>query len=238
LVILHSLLTDSKAFDRVIPKFPNRVLSFDLPGFAETDPTGPSIDEFAGLMSSAVDVLVGDEGPPIVMGNGLGSFVALGMAIDHPETVGRLVLVGCGATFPDQARPAFGTMIDLVESGGMSAVTPIALRRIFTEEYLESHPEEAELRARVLERTDPSAFVHACRALQEVDFTDRVPRVKAPTLLVVGEDDQATPPAMAAELDELLPESMMVTLPGVAHAPQLQDSAGFIDAVSRFLEGA
>ena len=235
-VLLHSLLTDRRAFDLVVPDLPGRVISVDLPGFGETDLVAPRIEDFAALMAAAVAEICPGEAPT-VMGNGLGSFVALSMAIGRPDLVGGLVLVGCGATFPEPARPSFANMIHLVESGGMAAVTPVALRRIYTEDYLEDHPAEAEERSRVMAHTDPSAFVNACRALQVVDFTDTATAVQAPTLIVVGDQDQATPPEMARSLDALLPNSDIVVLPGVAHAPQLQDPEGFVSAVEKFLEG-
>jgi 3-oxoadipate enol-lactonase len=118
----------------------------------------------------------------------------------------------------------------------MSAVTPTALHRIFTDEFLDAHPEEAAERARVLEAADPEVFVTACLALQKVDFTKGSSSLAIPTLIVVGDEDQATPPAMAAFLDGLLPDSRVVVLPGIAHAPQLQDPEGFIETISSFLE--
>ncbi len=235
LVILHSLLTDRRAFDRVIPSLPGRVITLDLPGYGLSDTAPPSIEAFADRMASAVSELCAE--PATVMGNGLGSFVALGLAIRRPELVARLILVGAGATFPEQARPAFATMAHLVETSGIAAVTPTALRRIFTEDFLEAHPEEAAERARVLETADPEVFSAACRALQRVEFTEGAAGVTVPTLIVVGEEDQATPPAMAAALDALLPDSRVVVLPGIAHAPQLQDPEGFIKTIASFLEG-
>lgn len=236
LVILHSLLTDRNAFDRVVGGLPGRVVTLDLPGFGGTDPAPGTIEAFADSVAAATEEICRDEGSAVVMGNGLGAFVALALSIRHPELVRRLVLVGCGATFPVDARPALQRMIELVESEGMQAVTPIALRRIYTEEFLDSHPEEAEERARVLSATNTDAFVTACRALLELDLTDEVGRVEMPTLVVVGEDDQATPPEMARRLHELLPTSTLVTMPGVAHAPQLQDPAAFVDTIEQFLE--
>ncbi len=236
LVILHSLLTDRRAFDGVIPSLPGRVIALDLPGYGRSDKTDPSIEAFADQMAAAVAELT-DE-PATVMGNGLGSFVALGLAIRHPDLVGRLILVGAGSTFPESARPAFANMAAIVEADGLSAVAPTAIRRIFTEDYLDSHPDEAAERVRVLETADPEVFVAACRALQHVDFTEDAGNVRVPTLIVVGEEDQATPPAMASALDEVLPNSRAVVLPGIAHAPQLQDPAGFIQTVHEFAEGA
>jgi 3-oxoadipate enol-lactonase len=235
LVILHSLLTDRRAFDLVIPSLPGRVIALDLPGYGLSDRAAPSIEAFADHMAAAVEVLC--DGPATVMGNGLGAFVALGLAIRHPELVARLVLVGAGATFPEEARPAFANMARLVEERGMAAVTPTALRRIFTDEFLESHPDEAAERALVLEGADPEVFVAACQALQRVDFTDGASTLGVPILIVVGDEDQATPPAMAATLDGLLPDSRVVVLPGIAHAPQLQDPEGFIETIASFLEG-
>lgn len=238
LVVLHSLLTDRHAFDRVVGDLPGRVLMLDLPGFGDTARARATIDAFADSVAAAVEEICGDDGPPVVMGNGLGAFVALALAIRHPDLVRRLILVGCGATFPDEARPALLRMIELVESGGMEAVTPIALRRIFTEDFLDSHPAEAEERGRVLAETDTGAFVDACRALHGLDLSDDARGVEAPTLIVVGEDDQATPPAMAVGLLQLLPDASLVTMTGVAHAPQLQDPAGFVQAIEPFLEEA
>lgn len=235
LVILHSLLTDRRAFDGVVPLLPGRVITLDLPGYGLSDRSDPSIEAFADQMAAAVAELC-DE-PATVMGNGLGAFVALGLAIRHPGLVDRLILVGAGATFPEPARPAFANMARLVETSGMAAVTPTALRRIFTERYLESHPEDAAERGRVLDTVDPEAFVAGCRALQQVDFTDGASKLAIPTLIVVGEEDQATPPAMAATLDALLPDSRVVLLPGIAHAPQLQAPDRFIKTIASFLEG-
>jgi 3-oxoadipate enol-lactonase len=235
LVLLHSLLTDRRAFDRVIGKLPGRIIAIDLPGFGATALTEPSIESYASLINSAVRAICGEHESVTVMGNGLGAFVGLGMAIGDGNMLDRLVLVGCGVTFPEEARPAFGGMIEAVESGGLPAVTPIALRRIFTEQYLEAHPEEAEERSSIMAATDPEAFMRACRALQRVDFRDRLADVEVPTLIIVGEEDQATPPEMAIELNDSMPASTLVILPGVAHAPQIQDPASFVSSLGHFV---
>ncbi len=235
LVILHSLLTDRHAFDSVIGDLPGRVVTLDLPGFGDSDHADPTIEAFADIMAAATEQLCEEGEPPIVMGNGLGAFVTLGMAIRHRDLVSKMVLVGCGATFPENARPAFRKMIDVVSADGMAAVTPLALRRIYTEDYLGSHPGEAAERARVLAETDPAAFTSACQALYELDFTDRVAMLDTPTLIVVGADDGATPPEMAAYLHDLLPNSQLSVLPGVAHAPQLQEPESFLGAIEPFL---
>jgi 3-oxoadipate enol-lactonase len=87
-------------------------------------------------------------------------------------------------------------------------------------------------------RTDPGAFVNACRALLSLDYRALAHQVSNPTMILVGEDDQATPPLLAEELHSLIPGSTLLRLPGVAHAPQIQDPPGFVDATRQFLEGS
>jgi 3-oxoadipate enol-lactonase len=236
-LVLHSLLTDRTAFDQVAGPLGGRFITVDLPGFGDSEPAPPSIDEYAHRVAALIETLEIDPSRLSLIGNGLGGFVALGIAIHHGDLFGRLLLVGCGAGFPERAKAAFTTMIETVSFGGMEAVVPIALRRIFTERYLDSHPEMAEERAKVLRRTDVAAFVTACTALQSLDYTGLAGRVVNPTMIVVGEDDQATPPPLAEGLHASIPGSTLVRLPGLAHAPQLQDPAAFIEATRRFLEG-
>lgn len=234
---LHSLLTDRTAFDPVTEGLGGRSVMADLPGFGETDQVGPSIDGYADRVAAfARSQGLGFGDGLVLIGNGLGAFVALGTLIRHPGLAERAVLVGCGTAFPDGAKGAFSAMIEAAESGGMESVVPIALRRIFTEDFISRHPDMADERARVLRRTSVEAFTTACSALAAMDYSGLAATVATPTLVVVGEHDQATPPRMAEELHAELPNSDLVRLPGIAHAPQLQDPRGFIGTVRPFME--
>ena len=233
---LHSLLTDRGAFDEVVEPIGGRFINLDLPGFGASDPARPRVDDYADRVGAFIEAM-GLDGDLTLIGNGLGAFIALGTAIHHGASIDRLLLIGCGAGFPEPAKVAFTTMIAAVETGGVEAVIPIALGRIFTESYLESHPEMGETRAAVLSRTSPDAFVTACQALIGLDYRELAGSVSNPTMIVVGEEDQATPPPLAEELHELIRGSTLVRLPGVAHAPQIQDPGGFVSATREFLEG-
>lgn len=234
---LHSLLTDRRAFDRVAGEWGGRFISVDLPGFGSSEMAPPSIDEYSHRVAALIEAIELEGEDLTLIGNGLGAFVALGTAINHGELVDRLLLIGCGVGFPDPAKEAFIKMTEAVRSGGMEAVIPIALLRIFTESYLSEHPEMGEERAEVLRGTNTEAFVTACAALAGLDYTGLAPSVTCPTLIVVGEDDQATPPQLAEDLHGLIEGSTLVLMPDMAHAPQLQDPIALVEATQRFLEG-
>lgn len=237
LVILHSLLTDRHAFDPVLPALSQgrRVDLVDLPGFGDSTPVDSSMDAYADAVGAFLEAAGFDPSTTTLLGNGLGAFISLGTAIRHGERFHRLCLVGCGVAFPEEARATFATMAGRVEEGGMGSVVDVAVRRIFPDGHLAAHPELFDLRREVLVRTKPDAFVTACRALQRVDYRADAGAVSNPTLLVVGSDDGATPPPMAQEAHKLIPGSTLIELEGVGHAPQLQDPAGFLEAVEGFL---
>jgi 3-oxoadipate enol-lactonase len=235
-LLLHSLLTDRDAFDPIIPALSVhwRVHKIDLPGFGQSSRCEPAIDSFADSIEALLAVGGFDPRTTAMLGNGFGAFVALGAAIRHPASFGRLVLIGCGTGF-GAAGQVFEAMAAKVATGGMEAVVDIALRRIFTEHYLADHPAEATRRSEVLLRTDPEAFTLACRALQTVDYASWVSQVRNPTFIVTGSEDQATPPPMGQRLAELMPVASFHLLPGLAHAPQLQDPEALLGVVGSFL---
>jgi 3-oxoadipate enol-lactonase len=236
LFLFHSLLSDRNVFDRVLPALAaqHTVHIVDLPGYRESTLVAPRIEAYGDI--AAALIREGGFSPrPALLGNGFGAFVALACAIGHGDLIGRLVLAGVGATFPPEARPAFGLMAGRAGEGGMEAVVDIAVRRIFSEVFLEENPAELAERRDVLVRTPVAAFTNACRILESLDLVAAAPAVKNPVLIVVGSDDQATTPAMGRQLHDLLVDSRYVELPGVAHGPQLQDPAGFAAVVGPFL---
>jgi 3-oxoadipate enol-lactonase len=236
LVLLHSLLTDRGVWNRVVPALvrSRRVWQVDLPGYGGSATPPPDIGAYADRIAGFFDErdLPTDTA---VIGNGLGAAVALALAVRHGERFDRLVLAGGAAEFPGDSKRAFATMAERVRSGGMAAVVDVAVRRIFTEEYLVANPAALEERTAVLLRADPDAFATACAALEAMDLRGDLARVGNPTLVVVGDEDRATPPEQARELATGIPGARLVVMPGCAHAPQLQQPQAFLDAIGAFL---
>ena len=120
-------------------------------------PYGPRIGDFADAVAGFAEALHLSPNLAIV-GNGLGSFVGLALAIHHPDQVGRIVLAGVAARFSDQEQSAFAQMANRALTDGMGAVAGIALGRIFTEEYLAEHPDMGEERRQVLMSMNAAGF--------------------------------------------------------------------------------
>lgn len=239
LVLFHSLLADRSSFDRVTESFAGhlRVVAANLPGFFGSEAVSGGLEAVADRMAEALRELAGSE-KPMLLGNGYGGFVALILAIRHPDLISRLVISDAGAIFSEPGREAFRTMARIADEKGLEAVADIAMRRLFAPDFHAAHPQlVAERRARFL-LTDKAVFLAACHALAELDLRAEAAGVNLPVLVMVGEQDEATPPAMSRELAALLPHATLLALPGCAHVPQLQAPGEFLAAVLPFLTSA
>lgn len=237
MVLLHSLLSDRGAFDRVTPRLARerRVLLVDLPGFGNSAPAGPRLEDFADRIAENFARLGLKPGETDVLGNGFGGFVAVALGTRHGAKFDKLVLVDTGAAIPDAGKPAFHKMAALVENGGMEAVLDSALARMFPAEFLAAHPDiEAERRS-ALRSMNPERFAAACRALAALDLRDVIASIRNPTLVVTGLKDAATPPALSHELAAKIPNAQLAELPHCGHSPHIQDPDGFWTAIKPFL---
>jgi 3-oxoadipate enol-lactonase len=235
LFLFHSLLSDRASFDAIVPDLAKsfRVIVPELPGFGGSDAVGGSLAAIADRMAAAVrDAARGEDAT--VLGNGYGGFVALQMAIRHPDIVKRLVLADCGAAFSEAGREAFRNMAAAAKAKGLSAITDVAMRRLFAPEFQAQHPELMRDRREAFLRTDADVFRAACDALASLDLRPELAKVKMPVLVVVGEHDEATPPPMSRELAALLPQAHLTIIPGCAHVPQLQSPALFLQMIGDF----
>ena len=236
MVLLHSLLADAGSFEAIVAPLSRRfrILVPDLPGFGGSTPVTGGLAAVADRMAEVIRHLTGDQ-QPIILGNGFGGFVTLQLAIRHPDLAARLILADSGAAFSEAGRQAFRTMAAAAAAKGLEAIAEIAMRRLFAPEFQAAHPDLMAIRRAAFLRTDMDMFQEACQALAGLDLRDEVARIRVPTLVLVGAQDEATPTAMSMELAALLPDARLTILPGCAHVPQLQMPEAFLAAIEGFI---
>jgi 3-oxoadipate enol-lactonase len=241
-VLFHSLLADRTSFLRITAALAERmtVVLPELPGFGASAAVEGGLVAVADRMAEAVDDATerfGDGSAAVVLGNGYGGFVALQMVLDHPDVAGRLVLADAGAAFSEPGREAFRAMARGALARGLEAVADTAMRRLFAADFHAENPElVAERRARFLAMS-PGVFLQACTDLAALDLRAGLAALALPVLVLVGEQDEATPPAMSHEFAENVAGAELQVLAGLAHVPQLQAPERFMAAVLPFLLG-
>jgi 3-oxoadipate enol-lactonase len=237
LVLLHSLLSDRTAFDRIAPRLAleRRLWLVNLPGFGRSAPAGPGLEDFADRIASELPKL-GLTAKADLLGNGFGGSVSVALAVRHGKLFDRLVLVDTGAAIPLHGKAAFAAMAERVEAGGMDAVLATALQRMFPDDFLAANPAIAEERKATLRAAQPAHFAAACRALMRFDMRDELVSIRHPTLVVVGLRDTATPPTLSHELAKGIAGARLVEMPECGHSPHIQDPSGFWQSIKAFLD--
>ncbi len=237
LVILHSLLADRHAFDPVLPalsaKF--RVTLINLPGFHGSQPPLLALmDTYVAAIEDGFDEF-GIGRDAVLLGNGFGGTIALAFGLAHPERISRLVLSDAAAAFPPEGREAFAVMAQKVADEGLASVAEIAARRVYSPAYLAANPDAVAERKRVLLELDPAGFLAACRVLQKCDLVPVLSHLRVPALVVCGEMDQATPPALNRQIADHAEGARYVELPGCGHCPPLEQPDAFLRAIGDFI---
>jgi 3-oxoadipate enol-lactonase len=239
IVLFHSLLADQSSFDRIVEPLAatHQVVVLSLPGFGASDAVGSDLAGIADHIAAGIGQMELEQAP-ILLGNGYGGFVALMTAIRHPALASRLVLADCGACFSEPGRAAFRGMSAAAKEKGLGAIADVAMRRLFAPEFQQRNAPLIEERKKRFLAVDLATFHGACDALATLDLRDQLKSVQVPVLVLVGEQDEATPPPMSRELAAAVPGAKLVELPGCAHVPQLQAPELFLSAIRPFIDSS
>jgi pimeloyl-ACP methyl ester carboxylesterase len=239
-LLLHQGLGQgSWAWRNQVPVFAERfhVIVFDTRGTGRSavpaEPYG-----IADLAGDAARILDGREAH--VAGFSMGGYVALTLAVEHPELVRSLVLAGTGAGGPDRVprpdhvRRAFEAALDLPPEEQRRTTLPYTFSRGWTE----ANPERfEEILAATLEHPTPMATIlaHMAACYRFYDEALEVEQIDAPTLVVHGDDDLIVPVENGRMLAARLMNARYVELEGRGHNVMLEDPEAFSTIVLDFL---
>jgi pimeloyl-ACP methyl ester carboxylesterase len=204
----------------------NAVFALDLPGFGESDPPPRAwgVEDYQRFLTAFLDSL--GLGRVAVVGHSNGGRVAIRTSATEPQRVSRLVLVDSAGIRPRRGARYYGKV-------AMAKVGKYAAR------YL-SRPGER-LRTYLVGRAASSDYANAgamrptlVRLVKE-DLRDLLPRISAPTLLIWGSQDTATPLSDGRLMEQLIPDAGLVVLEGAGHYSYLDQPRRFATIISHFL---
>ena len=169
------------------------------------------------------------------MGLSLGGMIGQALALRAPERLASLVLCDTASTTPPEMKPVWNERIAMVEAGGAGARFDDVLARWFTPGFVQSRPDVVARTLAMIGRTSPRGFAGCAAAIRDLDFTERLPAIRVPTLLIVGEQDEATPPIASQLMRALIKDGELVVLPGAAHLSNVEQPEAFNRALAGFL---
>ena len=234
-VLSNSLGADLRMWDAQAEALAGRfrVVRYDGRGQGESDiPEGPyTIEALGGDALGVLDALEVERAH--ICGISMGGMVAQWLAAMHPERVDRAVYANTAAKIGSDEM--WDARIEAVRAGGMKAIRDAVLGRFFTD----SLPWDSEVVRRTsdtFEAASPEGYVNLCYAVRNADLRPLVGGIRAPSLVVAGAHDVATPPAEARWLNEQIPGSGLVVVDDAAHLSNVEQPGPFNRAVLDFLD--
>jgi 3-oxoadipate enol-lactonase len=204
-----------------------RVVRYDLPGHGGSAVIHGSMEDFADVVVATLDALGVEH--VAYGGVSLGGAIGTTLALRHPDRITSLVLCCTSARFGDPAN--WHERAGQVREGGLEPLTEMFLGRWFTPSYGGTDGARA-----MLAQVDPEGYAACCEAIAGFDVRDRLGDVRAPTLVIGGAEDIATPIEHAEGLACGIPGAELVVVPGAAHLANLERPEPVTGAMIRHLE--
>jgi 3-oxoadipate enol-lactonase len=237
LVLGPSLGTDTGLFDAQATALADRfrVVRYDLRGHGRSEVV-PGPCTMADLADDVLALLdrLGVERFAYA-GVSIGGAIGQQLAVTVPERLERLGVIASAARFADP--PSWTVRAEQVRDEGTEFLVPSRTGTWFTAAWAEQHPDQAKRLLAVLRETPREGYAACCEAIGAFDLRDRLGEVTAPTLVVAGAEDPATPPDMVRVIAEGIDGADFVVAQGAAHLPNATDPETVNTLLRRHLTG-
>ncbi|HDZ72856.1 MAG TPA: alpha/beta fold hydrolase [Aurantimonas coralicida] len=236
-VLIHSLAMDGSFWDGVTPLLADHgdVLVYDCRGHGASDkPEGPySVSLFADDLADLFDHVGWEK--VVVCGASMGGCVALAFAERYPRRVDGLGLFDTTAWYGEDAPSAWETRAQKALEGGMGALVDFQKTRWFSDAFRQAHPKSVDGAIAVFLRNDPKAYAATCRMLGAADARAALSGFDFPCRILVGEEDYATPVAMAEAMHAAIPRSELRVIEKARHFTPIERPLEIAEAIGALL---
>ncbi|MFH2038960.1 MAG: alpha/beta fold hydrolase [Chloroflexota bacterium] len=221
-----------------------KVITFDNRGVGETDK--PAGNYSAQMLAADTAGLLNSLGveKAVILGHSMGGYVAQAMALDFPDKVDKLIL--CSTNFGGPRHipitmEAWSVLSDTTSDPLTRFKNGLAIST--APGWAESHPEEVQewVNWRISNPLDLVGYqsqmaIGLGLIAEDAAFENRLPDVKAPTLILFGENDKVVPPANASLLASKIPTASVVILPVAGHFFPIEVPEAASQAVIDFIK--
>ncbi|MDB5918772.1 MAG: putative lactone hydrolase [Massilia sp.] len=237
IVLVHSLAMNREFWAPVAERLAPYadVLTYDCRGHGASDkPAGPySVAQFAGDLADLLDH-VGWRSAAVA-GASMGGSVALGFAAAHGDRVDALGLIDTTAWYGADAAQKWAERAVKAHQEGLQALVAFQQTRWFSDAFRDMHPAVVAASVSTFLGNDVAAFAATCAMLGDFDQRAALARLTMPTVVVVGEEDYATPVPMARGLHQGISGSSFHLIPGARHLTPLECPDVIADVLIRLM---
>ncbi len=224
-VLVHSLAMDHAYWAAVTERLVEAgacAAAIDCRGHGKSDkPEGPyAIGRFAEDLSDLEDHLGWDKA--VVAGSSMGGSVTLAFATSRQDRVAGLALIDTTAWYGEDAPKAWNGRAQTAIDKGLASMIDFQLTRWFGDDFRANHQEALNYCVDTFVSNDVAAYAATCVMLGDFDLRDKLASLTVPTRILVGEEDYATPPAMAQTLHKRISGSTYKVLEKARHLTPME----------------
>ncbi len=240
IALVHSLAMDRGFWDGVVAKLDGKadVLVYDCRGHGASDkPDAPySVEQFADDLADLMTAVGWNDA--VIAGASMGGCVALAFAAAYPERTSGLGLIDTTAFYGDDAPAKWAERADKAVEGGMAALVEFQKTRWFGDTFREANADTVQRALDVFLANDVKAYARTCHMLGACDKRSALPDLAMPVRILVGEEDYATPIAMAEAMKAEIPGARMQVIEKARHFTPLEVPGVVADTLEGLLREA
>lgn len=239
LVLVHGFPVDSRMWEAQVAELSSnfRTIAPDLRGFGRSTATDAftieSLADDLHALLSDIDAL-----PCVLGGFSMGGYISLAYFAKYSADLRGLILVDTKAEADTpQQKEARTKTAELARTSGARAVADEMVPKQLSEETPRKRPAVAAALHRLMEQCPPETIEHALMAMRDrPDRSATLASIKIPALILVGDNDSITPPAIAQSMQQRIAGAELEIIRGAGHMAPMEQPAQVSRAISRFLQ--
>jgi len=235
LALIHALAMSMRQWDEVVACLTGQceLLLIDCRGHGDSGKSeGPyNCELFADDLACAMDTVSWTSA--IIAGCSMGGCIALAFAARHAERTVGLLAIDTTASYGAAAIPKWRERAERARQGGMAALVDFQLDRWFTDGFRAANPTAVQRCVEVFLANDTHCYAAACDMLSAVDLRSVLGAIDCPAIAMVGEEDYATPLAMAEIIADGIGGAELIVITAARHFAPVEKSEAVGDAVMR-----
>lgn len=231
--LASSLLMWNPQMDVLNPDF--QVLRYDMRGHghSEVSPDPYTMELLGEDVMGLLDALHMDQ--VHFVGLSIGGMIGQGLDLNHPHRLKSLVLCDTAPVLPQEAQPLWQERIHNARSKGMEAQVEEIMERWFTPSFRQQGSPMLEIIRNQILDTPVLGYIGCAEAIRKLNYLNRLPEIKMPTLIMVGEEDPGTPVTASEAIHERISHSKLVVLPSARHLSNVEQAKPFNATLLEFL---
>jgi 3-oxoadipate enol-lactonase len=238
--LIHSLAMDRSFWDGVVDALAGRVevLTFDCRGHGKSGHVaGPySPEQFAHDLAALLDRLGWIK--TSVAGCSMGGCVAQAFAGLYPQRATSLTLIDTTAWYGEDAPKVWRERGTTGVAKGLASLTAFQVTRWFGDAFRAAEPAKVEAAVAVFLANTPACYAATCEMLGDADVRKFLPAMRMPVQIIVGEEDYATPVAMAEQMHKAIAQSSLTVIPGARHLTPIERPQEIANRIAAQLQAA